>query len=196
MGPAVVSKPDFAWNESDPLARSEGETLNAWAALNDYCRMGAGRSLAGLLERYQSGTKPGPSNRLNTLKSWSGKYSWIDRAEAFDKIENSRQTDQYRARNDALQETLFKAAEIGAKRVLEGLENSSVGRHSFADFLKMLSEIRAIVSNLAGSEVSRLEVSTPEGRPLEYRDMDASRALDLFSQALEAGHFSGGLSDE
>lgn len=65
--------------------RRATETKPAYAALCDYCQMGAGRSLAALLDRYQTATKPPPTKREKTLKDWSRFNEWQARAGAYDK---------------------------------------------------------------------------------------------------------------
>lgn len=61
------------------------ETGRAIQACNDYLRMGLARSLRGLLlswsEQEQIGT---PTKHLSTLGSWSSRYEWRKRAEAYD----------------------------------------------------------------------------------------------------------------
>jgi len=52
------------------------ETPRAQQAWADYLALGPGRSLAGLLERYQNAPKASPTTRLATLKAWSVAYGW------------------------------------------------------------------------------------------------------------------------
>lgn len=46
--------------------------------------MGLERSLSVLVDRYQTGTKPAPTKRLTSLKEWSVKFNWQERASAYD----------------------------------------------------------------------------------------------------------------
>lgn len=73
--------------------RQPGETDRAVLACNDYLRMGPGRSLANLLERYQSGTESAPTRRLTTLKDWSRKYGWKERVVAYDATQEERKNE-------------------------------------------------------------------------------------------------------
>lgn len=72
--------------------RQRGESDNAVIACNDYLRMGPGRSLANLLERYQTVTDSPPTTRLPTLKDWSRKFGWVGRASDFDATWELRKT--------------------------------------------------------------------------------------------------------
>lgn len=61
------------------------ESKAAHEALMDYLRMGVKRSLRGLISRYskQTSTKP-PTTKLNTISTWSNKFEWQKRAQAYD----------------------------------------------------------------------------------------------------------------
>lgn len=65
--------------------RKERETSRAIQGCNDYLRMGPGRSLFSLWERYTECDKilP-PTSNFQTLKDWSAKYAWVARAELHD----------------------------------------------------------------------------------------------------------------
>ena len=73
-----------------PLAgqRQKGESSKAVQACNDYLRMGAGRSLRGLSEKYnsiqQDSTGNPPTRSFGTLGQWSLRYSWVERAVDYD----------------------------------------------------------------------------------------------------------------
>lgn len=70
--------------------RQPKESDKALIACGDYLRMGPGRSLMKLVEKYrgQSGGEPGvnlpPTKRLSTLEEWSAKFSWQARAAEYD----------------------------------------------------------------------------------------------------------------
>lgn len=69
------------------------ETSKAILACNDYLRMGAGRSIEKLHNRYQTVTEPSPpTRRLPTLKGWSSRYGWVARANAYDAEIEQRKT--------------------------------------------------------------------------------------------------------
>lgn len=68
------------------------ETPRAIQACNDYLRMGPGRSLDKLCERYQTATEAPPTKRLKTLKGWSSAYGWVERAGLYDAQQEAAKT--------------------------------------------------------------------------------------------------------
>ena len=125
--------------------RHTTEQDKAVIACNDYLRMGAGRSLARLLEIYQGGTgstpdrhqKP-PTTRLRTLKEWSANFSWQDRAKAYEAQLEQEKNDALAARRrevfeDGLAldfERVIELKEMAAdlKRQIQETDNSPHGR--------------------------------------------------------------------
>ena len=75
------------------------ESDKAIIAFNDFARMGPGRSLVGLLLIYQSKGYVGnpPTTAIQTLKTWSSRYSWSRRAGAFDTNEDTKRTEDREA---------------------------------------------------------------------------------------------------
>lgn len=68
--------------------RQKRESSRARQACNDYLRMGPGRSLRDLWRRYTSSNtdtqiEP-PTRAYTTLRNWSSRYNWSERAEAYD----------------------------------------------------------------------------------------------------------------
>lgn len=69
----------------------KGESVKSIQACNDFLRLGAGRSLPGLLEKYrETGQDQPPTKSIGTLKDWSVKYSWFARATIFDAQQEER----------------------------------------------------------------------------------------------------------
>lgn len=69
--------------------RQRGESDAAVQACNDYLRMGAGRKLVDLLNTYQqlstfSSSYEAPTLSDATVRTWSSKYSWANRATEYD----------------------------------------------------------------------------------------------------------------
>lgn len=65
--------------------RIKGESKKAVIACNDYLRMGAGRSLVKLIQKYtESIPDSAPTKNLIVAKRWSTKYDWQARADAYD----------------------------------------------------------------------------------------------------------------
>lgn len=65
--------------------RQRGETSRAVQACNDWLRLGPGRSLPALLERYgKLRQNAAPTRSKNTLEAWSMRFGWAERAEIYD----------------------------------------------------------------------------------------------------------------
>lgn len=63
----------------------EGESPRAIQACNDYLRMGAGRSLLKLIQKYTKTHQSTPAtDSLDTLKKWSTDFDWQSRANEYD----------------------------------------------------------------------------------------------------------------
>jgi hypothetical protein len=84
--------------------RGERESDKAVQACNDYLRMGPGRSLRGLVERYQTATEAPPTQRLKSLKDWSRFHTWQDRAAAYDAAVERQKNDALDARRREVME--------------------------------------------------------------------------------------------
>lgn len=82
-------------NQIQPLNgfRQKSESDAAVIACNDYLRMGANRSLYVLADEYASSDQiQPPTTSIGTLKNWSNKYGWQQRAATYD-AEIERQKD-------------------------------------------------------------------------------------------------------
>jgi hypothetical protein len=77
--------------------RQKSESDQAVIACNDWLRLGAGRTLNLLLERYSDLHHNTPTQSLNTLKLWSKSYDWQARASAYDAIWEQRKTQEREA---------------------------------------------------------------------------------------------------
>lgn len=65
--------------------RKPSETDRAVQACNDYLRMGAGRSLRKLLQKYgKTRRNTTPTDSFDTLANWSSSFEWQLRAAAYD----------------------------------------------------------------------------------------------------------------
>jgi len=96
-----------AWNITDPtqpatLADGCLESPRARLALLDYLRLGPGRTLPTLLNRYRQLGPAAPTHAHGTLRNWSSKYDWPGRASAYDEIEDRRIQAEYSARRDSI----------------------------------------------------------------------------------------------
>lgn len=73
--------------EHQPLKgqRQKGESDSAVIACNDWLRLGTGRTLPELLHKYSETYQDlPPTQSLATLKDWSSKFNWMERAIEFD----------------------------------------------------------------------------------------------------------------
>jgi len=71
----------------EPLVgqRQRNETAKAVQGCNDYLRMGPGRSLAALHRCYlEIPENAQPTRSYDTIRTWSERYEWAERAEAYD----------------------------------------------------------------------------------------------------------------
>lgn len=65
--------------------RQKGESDSAVIACNDWLRLGTGRTLPELLQKYSESYQDlPPTQSLPTLKDWSAKFAWSERAAEFD----------------------------------------------------------------------------------------------------------------
>lgn len=67
-------------------SRQKGESSKAVQACNDYLRMGPGRSLFRLIEKYNELEESitVPTRAKGTVNKWSADYAWQERAESYD----------------------------------------------------------------------------------------------------------------
>lgn len=78
-----------------PLAgdRKPNESDRAVQGCNDYLRMGPGRSLRKLADRYSKSTrKTAPTDNENTLFGWSADFDWQKRASEYDAAAEEQKT--------------------------------------------------------------------------------------------------------
>jgi hypothetical protein len=133
--------------------KQEGETRRAVQACNDYLRMGSGRSLAKLLDRYQTATELPPTKRLKTLKDWSRKHNWQGRVSEYD-IELECQKNEYR--HEVIQsglaldyERVNELKRLGCFLIDQVYEQDEDGRH----FNVWLRDVKQIGGGLHAKEV-------------------------------------------
>lgn len=91
------------WDAEDPLKPVEGETSAANAALIEYARMGYGRGLKPLREKFSKMDDP-PTKSYATIVNWSSKLDWVARVERWEEIERKRDELVWRERRDELRQ--------------------------------------------------------------------------------------------
>lgn len=149
------------------------ETRRARIACLDYVRMGPGRSLVKLLDRYRIGTgsvpeKP-PSTRRTTLCTWSTDFGWQARASAFDADDQERARRQWEERRQAMREADWKQGDALrnlAQRILDEAPKFIKHRETtLADgrvvVTLQLDADLAIKALQAGSKLQRLATDEP-----------------------------------
>lgn len=68
-------------------SKQKGESRKAVLACNDYLRMGRGRSIADLWRKYtEVHNDTHPTRSYNTLRQWSSRYNWDERASEYDAL--------------------------------------------------------------------------------------------------------------
>lgn len=92
------------WDGADPLKPVEGESRAANGALNDYARLGYGRSLRKLTEIYNDvdDSQYVPTKSFATIGTWSVNYDWGERVDAWMELERKRMELEWRDRRDGL----------------------------------------------------------------------------------------------
>lgn len=177
--------------------RQKKEHYKAIIACNDYLRMGPGRSLAKLLERYQNATDSPPTKRLKTLKDWSRYYGWQDRVVEYEN-ELERQKTEYRRqvmesgyaldyeRVDELKDLaillidqLYERNESDDLHKLWLPDVKQIGAGEFAERIDivrfnsaLVHELRGVLDDLAketGGRVEKQEITGEGGGPVVLR---------------------------
>lgn len=194
--------------------RAERESLRAVQACNDYIRMGAGRSLEKLLNRYlndiESGLESPPSKRLSTLREWSAEFGWVARASSYDAIQDTAKTSEIqRLRTEGLaadHERIDELSEIYSKLKIEFLLNglwykdvklSAKGDKVDVEVFNapLLTQMRGVLDDIAkevGGRKQKIEHTGANGGPIEHRDV-----TDLSDDELAniAGRGSRGITE-
>lgn len=70
-----------------PVSRRDKESDWAWAAFKYYCGMGVGRTLAGLIEQWDTTLDNLDPPKPDTVKGWSSRFKWTDRSREYDEAE-------------------------------------------------------------------------------------------------------------
>ena len=203
MGHAVIT-----WDRADPLARARGESLRANQALCDYARMGEGRSLRKLHQRYVlqtannplTGIRP-PTASLATLGTWSMRFDWPARADRNDRLAAQEAEAAWRERREEEREEEWQLTRALFRRARDMLDYPLVVEVEQADGTKIqrptnwrmadaarFIELAAKLARLAAhmSDDDPTESSLPEvvfyipdnGRPVRQLDDEAGGGPD------------------
>jgi len=113
-----------------PYERLPNESEPAWQAFTTYLDLGGERSLPRVAKRC--------AKSLPLMKRWSAKYTWADRAKAYDsELARLKQTAEQKAIAKATEKAAYKR-EITAQRVLE--ETANVAFIRVTDVIKWEGE--------------------------------------------------------
>ena len=142
------------------MTQLPNEPADAFAAFNDYCRMGESRTLRGL---HQSATKVTP---IDTLKRWSAKYNWQERVKEFDANTQDAINKRWQAERVAEKRTRIDTAKALRDAGIKVLANIDLSKESLATatgaIRTALDQLRAEFDD---EPVSRHEISGAVSRP-------------------------------
>lgn len=169
--------------------RQKNESDKAVIACNDWLRMGPGRTLPDLLERYiDTNQNQSVTGSLATLRDWSMKYEWSERAAAYDATWEARKNAERTAileyglahEYERLRKLYRLAALLEAQIYERGLEGvlhnlwvpdvKSIGSGEFAERVDierfnsaLIEQYRKVLEDIAketGGRVNRTDITT------------------------------------
>lgn len=167
--------------------RQSSESDSAVIACNDWLRMGSGRSLPALLEKYADlNQNIPPTASYATLKVWSMQYAWAERAREYDATWEARKNAEREAvlnyglsldyerlrklnRLAALLETqIYERGETGILHNLWMPDVKAIGSGEFAERVDierfnapLLEQYRKVLDDIAketGGRVSQVKI--------------------------------------
>lgn len=172
------------------------ETRRSMQACNDYLRMGAGRSLQKLLNRYQNDTESPPTKRLKTLKDWSVSFNWQIRAATHDaEVERQKNDAAEQHRREALETGLALDHErvLALKKLALLLETEIAYTDQNGDMVKVwLPDVKQIGSGEFASRVDLVRFNAPIFEQLRGIYDDLAKEVGGRKQKLEHSGPGGG----
>jgi hypothetical protein len=176
-------------------------------ACNDWLRLGSGRSLRKILEKYnETQQNTAPTTSYDTLAQWSSKFKWADRATQFDAEWEARKTKEREASlsyglaldyerveklkrlADFLEAQIYEQGEDGeyhnvwcpdVKQIGSGADAERVDIERFNG--NLLSEYRNVLDDLAkevGGRVKKQELTGKDGGAIEHKHQLATLSDD------------------
>ena len=176
------------------------ESVRARQAWADYLGLGPDRSLAKLLERYQSASGSFPTKRLSTLKSWSVAFVWQARLTAIaDQAAKEAEESEAVYRRDALEtgfalahervrvlkqlaRQLFDELTVGGRLWLSEPKQVGAGQTAMIEHFNAaeIEQFRGLLADIAKEKGERKdiqELSGPHGGPIEINGGDPREEL-------------------
>lgn len=198
----------------EPLAgqRQKGESNKAVQACNDYLRMGPGRSLRLLLLQYAITDQNLPPTKSNaTLKEWSVRYRWQERAALHDasleQAKNARaeeimhsglalafeRADKLKYLGEFLEQQMFEQGLGGAYHNIWLPDVKQIGSGEYAERVDIerfnsaiVEQYRGVLDDIAketGGRVQKQDI-TSGGKPIAGDDDQHNRAVSTLAHAL------------
>lgn len=169
--------------------RQKSESDASVVACNDWLRLGTGRTLSALIEKYaDSNQKSPPTDSIGTLKQWSAKFAWAERATEYDADYEAIKTaerqaemnygaaqDYERVRRlkrlaDMLEAQIYERSEDGVLHNIWVPDVKQIGSGKFAERVDierfnaaLISEYRSTLDDLAkevGDRKQKTEVNS------------------------------------
>jgi len=194
------------------------ESKKAATACADYLRMGIGRSLAKLHQKYIEGTANEPPTRhLRVLAGWSTKYGWQERANAHDvaidaekeqrrkEIMESGFALDYERVVELKRMAVFLSGQIYEQGEGDVYHNvwvadvKQIGSGEFAERVdierfngEIFSQLRGALDDLAketGGRKQKTEITGKDGGPIETREL--SKLSDEELERIASGSSKG-----
>lgn len=170
--------------EAKKFERQPGETARAFEAFCVYREGGAARSLVGTAQKL--------AKNSTTIKEWSAKWAWVERAAAFDA--------DVRRRADAAEDEALKR--FAAKRAKQQMrfrdDQVKIGREMIAKGRQMLkhplvteivTEEVAVTAEMVGTKIAKVV----HLHPTRWTTDGAGRLVDAGARLLANGlQMSGG----
>jgi hypothetical protein len=190
--------------ELQPLKgqRQKGETDSAIVACNDWLRLGTGRTLPELAQKYGD-MQPSatPTQSVSTLETWSSKFKWTERATEYDAdyeaIKNAERQavvsyglalDYERIRRlkrlaDMLEAQIYERSKDGVFHNIWVPDVKQIGSGDSAERVDierfnaaLISEYRSTLDDLAkevGDRKQRTEIANAPGETLRHEFVNA-----------------------
>lgn len=159
--------------EDFPWSPQPGETAIAYASFNAYRSQGPKRSIAA--------TARETGRDASTLRALSSRFSWVERAVAFDAYLENREIEELAQGRVAMRKAHVNLAEIAREKILARLESLDPGEMTVRDLAVWL-DLSVKIERQARGEADR--TIRVEGE-INVAGMNAEQRRQLMAEALE-----------